>query len=52
MAKTFPNMGKETDTQILKAHRVLIKMNSKRLAPRYIIIEVSRGEDKRKATCS
>jgi len=46
MAETFPNMGKETDIKVHKAHGVPIKMNPKKSTPRHIIIEVSRVKDK------
>ena len=46
MTKNFPNMGKETDIQIQKAHGVPNKMNPKRPTTRYIIIKMSKVKDK------
>ena len=37
MAKSFPNLKKETDIQIQEAQRVLNKMNPNRPSPRHII---------------
>ena len=41
MAENFPNLGKETDTQIQEVHRVPNKMNIKKLTIRHIIIKSS-----------
>ena len=40
MAENFPNLAKETDTQVQEAQRVPNKMNPKRPTPRHIIIKL------------
>ena len=45
MAEKFPNLKKETDTQVQEAQRVPNKMNPNRSTPRYIIIKMSKVKD-------
>ena len=40
MKENFPNLAKEIDIQIQKAHRVPNKLESKRTTPRHIIIKM------------
>ena len=46
MAENFPNLAKETDIQVHEAHRVPNKVNPKRPTPRYIIIKLSKYNNK------
>ena len=39
MAENFPNLGKETDTQVPETQRVPKKINPKRSVPRNIILK-------------
>ena len=48
MTENFPNLVKEKDTQVQKAHRVPNKMDSKKPTPRYITIKIAKLEDKEK----
>ena len=41
IAENVLNLGKEAITQVQEAERVPYRMNSKRNAPRHIIIEMS-----------
>ena len=41
-AKKFPNMGSETDIQVLKAQKVPKKMNSRKFTPGHILINISK----------
>jgi hypothetical protein len=45
--KKFPNLCKELDTQIQKANRTPSYLNSKRPSPRYIILKLSKINDKK-----
>ena len=47
MAEKFPNLGKETDSQIQEAQRISNKGNQKRPTPRHIIVKMSKVKDKR-----
>lgn len=46
MAEDFPNLGKETNTQIQEAQKVPNKVNLKRPMPRHIIIKLSKVKGK------
>ena len=46
MAENFPNLMKETNTQVQKAQRVPNKMNTKRSTPRYIVIKMVKVKDR------
>ena len=46
MKENFPNMVSEIDIQAQEAQRVPIKMDAKRLTPRYIIIKMPNVKDK------
>ena len=48
IAKNFPNMGKESLTQIQEAQRVPYKINPRRNTPRHIIIKLSKIKDEEK----
>ena len=48
MAENFPNMGKESLTQIQETQRVPCKINPRRKTPRYILIGLIKTEDKEK----
>ena len=48
IAKNFPNMGKESLTQIQEAQRVPYKINPRRNTPRHIIIKLTKIKDKEK----
>ena len=42
IAKNFPNLGKDRDTQIHEAHNDPKKTNPKRSKPRHIIIKMAK----------
>lgn len=46
MAENFSNLLKKTDTQIQEAERLPDKMNSRRLTPRHIIINMSKAKER------
>jgi len=46
MVENFPNLKKETDTQVQEAKRVLNKMNSNISTPRHIIIKTAEVKNK------
>ena len=46
MKENFPNLVKEIDMQVQKAHRVQNKMDAKRTTPSHIIIKMSNIKDK------
>ena len=46
MKENFPNLVKEIDIQVRKAHRVPNKMDTKRITPRHIVIKVPMVNDK------
>ena len=48
IAEKFPNMGKETDTQVHKAQIVPGRKNSKRNMKIYIVIKLTKIKDKEK----
>ena len=48
VAKTFLNLGKETDTPAQEAQKVPSKMNPKRSTQRYIILKMAKIEDKKR----
>ena len=48
IAKNFPNMGKESLTQIQEAQQVSYEMNPRRNIPRHILIELTKIKDKEK----
>uniref|UniRef100_A0A8C9CSQ2 L1 transposable element RRM domain-containing protein n=1 Tax=Phocoena sinus TaxID=42100 RepID=A0A8C9CSQ2_PHOSS len=46
--KNFPNMGKETATQVQEAQRVPGRINPRRNTPRHIVIKLTKIKDKGK----
>uniref|UniRef100_A0A8D0SMJ0 L1 transposable element RRM domain-containing protein n=1 Tax=Sus scrofa TaxID=9823 RepID=A0A8D0SMJ0_PIG len=48
VAESFPNMGKESLTQIQEAQRVPYKINPRRNTPRHTLIKLSKIKDKEK----
>ena len=48
-AKYFPNMGKESLTQIQEAQRVPYKINPRRNTLRHILIKLTKMKDKEKS---
>ena len=46
MTQKFPNLVKENVTQVQKAQKVPIKMNTKRPTPRHIIIKMAKLKGK------
>ena len=46
IAENVLNLGKEAITQVQEAERVPYRMNSKRNAPRHIIIEISKVKER------
>ena len=48
MAKNFPNMGKESLTQIQEAQQVPYKINPRRNTPRHVLIKLTKMKEKEK----
>ena len=48
IAEIFPNMGKESLTQIQEAQQVPYKINPRRHTPRHILIKLTKIKDKEK----
>ena len=48
IAENFPNMGKETITQVQEAQRVPGRINPGRNMPRHIVIKLTKIKDKEK----
>jgi len=48
IAEIFPNMGKESLTQIQQAQQVPYKINPRRHTPRHILIKLTKIKDKEK----
>ena len=48
IAKNFPNMGKESLTQIQEAQQVPCKINPRRNTPRHKLIKLTKIKDKEK----
>ena len=48
IAENFPNMGKESLTQIQEAQQVPYKINPSRNTPRHILIKLTKIKDKEK----
>ena len=48
IAENFPNMGKESLTQIQEAQRVPYEINPRRNTPRHILIKLTKIKDKEK----
>ena len=48
IVENFPNMGKETATQVQEAQRVPYRINSGRNTPRHIVIKLAKIKDKEK----
>ena len=46
IAENFPNMGKESLTQLQEAQRVPYKINPRRNTPRHILIKLTKINDK------
>ena len=49
IAKNFPNMGKESLTQIQEAQRVPYNINPRRNTLRHILIQLTKIKDKEKS---
>lgn len=47
MAKNFPNLGKDQDTQVHEANGLLSNFNSKQTSPRHITIKLSKNQRQR-----
>ena len=45
IAENFPNMGKETVTQVQEAQRVPNRINPRRNTPRHILIKLTKTKD-------
>ena len=48
IAENFPNMGKETDTQVQEVQRVPGRIKPRRNMPRHIVIKLTKVKDKEK----
>ena len=48
IVENFPNVGKETVTQVQEAQRVPGQVNSRRNTPRHIVIKLTKIKDKEK----
>ena len=48
IVENFPNMGKETATQVQEAHRAPYRINPRRNTPRHIVIKLAKIKDKEK----
>ena len=48
VVKNFPNMGKETATQVKERQRVPYRINPRRNTPRHIVIKLTNTKDKEK----
>ena len=48
IAENFPNMGKETATQVQEVQRVPHRINPRRNMPRHIVIKLTKIKDKEK----
>ena len=48
IVENFPNMGKETATQVQEAQRVPYRINPRRNMPRHIVIKLAKIKDKEK----
>ena len=48
IAKNFPNMGKESLTQVQEAKQVPYKINPRRNTMRHILIELTKSKNKEK----
>ena len=48
IVKNFPNMGKETATQVQEVQRVPYRINPRRNTPRQIVIKLAKIKDKEK----
>ena len=48
IAENFPNIGKETVTQVQEAQRVPYRINARRNTLRYIVIKLTKIKDKEK----
>ena len=48
IAENFPNMGKETVTQVQEVQRVPGKINPRRDTPRYTVMKLTKIKDKEK----
>ena len=47
IVKNFPNMGKETATQVQEAQRVPYRINARRNMPRHSVIKLAKIKDKK-----
>ena len=48
IVENFPNMGKETATQVQEAQRVPCRINPRRNTPRHTVIKLTKIKDKEK----
>ena len=48
IAKNFPNMGKESLTQVKEVQQVLQRINPRRNTPRHILIKMTKIKEKEK----
>ena len=48
IVKNFPNMGKETATQVQEVQRVPYRINPRRNTPRHTVITLAKIKDKEK----
>ena len=46
IGENFPNMGKETVTQVLEAQRVPYSIKPRRNMPRHVLIKMAKNKDK------
>ena len=45
-AENYPNMGKETASQVQEAQRVSYRINLRRNTPRHIVIKLTKSKEK------
>ena len=48
IAENFPNMGKETNTQVQEVQRIPGRIKPRRNMPRHIVIKLTKVKDKEK----
>ena len=48
IAKNFPNVGRETHTQVQEVQRIPYRINPRRNTPRHILIKLTKIKDKKK----
>lgn len=47
-SENFPNLGKQMDTQVREANRTLHYLNPKTPSPRYVVLKLSKGNDRKR----